>query len=95
MKLIHHKADTLSASETEYVPLAVPAQLVSIFVDNSSNVTVSVTNSTGTIGASSLWSTLTLTSNAASIAGPITGVRLVANGSGGSYCIAAGVQSSK
>ena len=40
-------------------------------------------------GASSLWSTLTLTSNGASMAGPITGFKLVANGSGGSYSITA------
>jgi len=89
MKVEHTTSDTLATSETKYIPLAAPAHLVSVFVDNSSNVTVSVTNSPGTIGASSLWSTLTLTSNAASIAGPITGVKLVANASGGSYSVLA------
>lgn len=88
MQIIHSKSGTLGNAETLYVALASAAQLVSIFVDNSSNVTVSVTNS-DTVGASSLWSVLTLTSNAASIAGPITGVRLVANASGGSYSIKA------
>lgn len=89
MQTTHQKAGTLAASEALYVTLSAAAQLVSIFVDNSSNVTVSVTNSSGSAGASSLWSVLTLTSNAASIAGPITGIRLVANGSGGSYSILA------
>lgn len=88
MQLIHQEAGTLSASETLYVALASAAQLVSVIVDNSSNVTVSVTNAASP-GASSLWSTLTLTSNGASMAGPITGFKLVANGSGGSYSIAA------
>ncbi len=89
MQTTHHKAGTLAGSETLYVTLADVEQQVSIFVDNSTNVVASVTNSAGTAGASSLWSTLTMTSNAASIAGPITGVRLVANGSGGSYSIRA------
>lgn len=88
MQLIHQKAGTLSASETLYVALASPAQLVSVIVDNSSNVTVSVTNAASP-GASSLWSALTLTSNGASMAGPITGFKLAANASGGSYSIAA------
>lgn len=88
MQINHSKSGTLGNAETLYVALASAAQLVSIFVDNSSNVTVSVTNSDA-VGASSLWSVLTLTSNAASIAGPITGVRLVANSSGGSYSIKA------
>ena len=90
MRIIHQKSGTLAASETLYVTLSAAAQLVSIFVDNSTNVAVSVTNSTGTAASGSLWSVLTLTSNAASIAGPITGVKLVANGSGGSYSIQAG-----
>jgi hypothetical protein len=88
MQINHSKSGTLGNAETLDVALASAAQLVSIFVDNSSNVTVSVTNSDA-VGASSLWSVLTLTSNAASIAGPITGVRLVANASGGSYSIKA------
>jgi hypothetical protein len=92
MQTNHQKAGTLGVSETLYVTLASAAQLVSIFVDNSTNVAVSVTNSAGAAGASSLWSVLTLTSNAASIAGPITGVRLVANASGGSYSILAAHQ---
>ena len=88
MKPITRSEGELGASETKYVPLAAPAQQVSIFVDNSTNVTASVTNST-TVDATALWSVLTLTSNAASIAGPITGVRLVANASGGDYSILA------
>lgn len=54
MQVIHSKAGTLSASETLYVALASAAQLVSVIVDNSSNVTVSVTNAASP-GASSLW----------------------------------------
>ncbi len=88
MRIEHTTSGTLATSETKYIPLAAPAHLVSVFVDNSSNVTVSVTNSP-TVGAGSLWSVLTLTSNAASIAGPITGVKLVANASGGSYSVMA------
>lgn len=88
MKVEHATSGALGASETRYVPLAAPAHLVSVFVDNASNVTASVTNSP-TADASSLWSALTLTDNAASITGPITGVKLVANASGGSYSIMA------
>lgn len=88
MQLIQSTAGTLGVSETLYVTLASPAQLVSIIVDNSSNVTVSATNAASP-GASSLWSALTFTDQGASIAGPITGLKLVANASGGSYSIAA------
>ena len=88
MQIIQKEAGTLSASETLYLTLVSPAQLVSVIVDSSTNVTVSATNAESP-GASSLWTTLTLTSNGASIAGPITGLKFVANGSGGSYSIAA------
>lgn len=88
MQLIHQKAGTLGASETLYVALASPAQLVSVIVDNSTNVTVSATNAASP-GASSLWSALDMTNNGVATTGPITGLKLVANGSGGSYSIAA------
>ena len=88
MQVAHTTAGELGVSETKYVTLASAAQMVSIFVDDSANVAASVTNSP-TVGASSLWSVLTLTDNAASIAGPITGLRLVANASGGGYSILA------
>lgn len=88
MQLIQQKAGTLGVSETLYITLASPAQLVSIIVSNSSNVTVSATNGASP-GASSLWSTLTLDANGVSINGPITGLKLVSNASGGTYSIAA------
>jgi len=88
MQVIHSKAGALRASETLYVALASAAQLVSVIVDNSSNVTVSVTNAASP-GASSLWSELELTNNGVATMGPITGLKLVANDSGGDYSIAA------
>jgi len=88
MQLIHQEAGTLGISETLYVTLASPAQLVTVIVDDSANVTVSSTNAASP-GASSLWSTLTLDANGVSINGPITGLKLVSNASGGTYSIAA------
>lgn len=88
MRPVYQLAGALAASETRYIALGLAAASVSAIVDNSTNVTVSITNS-DTVGASSLWSVLTLTSNGASMAGPITGFKLVANASGGSFSILA------
>lgn len=88
MQLIQQKAGTLGVSETLYITLASPAHLVSIIVDNSSNVTASATNAASP-GASSLWSALTFTDKGVSTTGPITGLKLVSNASGGTYSIAA------
>ena len=88
MQLIHQAAGTLGNAETLYVTLASPAQLVTVIVDDSANVTVSSTNAASP-GASSLWSELELTNNGVATMGPITGLKLVANASGGDYSIAA------
>ena len=88
MRPVYRLAGALAASETRYIALGLAAASVSVIVDNSTNVTVSMTNAASP-GASSLWSALTLTSNGASMAGPITGFKLVANASGGSFSILA------
>ena len=88
MQTSFFKAGTLGVSETLYIDFGITAQSVSIIVDNSTNVVSSVTNAASP-GASSLWSTLIMTNNGASIAGPITGVRLAANASGGTYSVRA------
>jgi len=88
MKPVFQLADALAAAETRYVALGLAAAVLTVLVDDAASVDVSVTNADAP-GASSLWSALTMTDNAGCTTGPVTGVKLVANASGGSFSILA------
>jgi hypothetical protein len=88
MKTVFQLADALAADETRLVPLGLVAASVSVIVDNSANVTTSVTNEPAP-AVGSLWAALDMTNNGVCATGPITGIKLVANASGGSFQILA------
>ena len=88
MKTVFQLADALASDETRLVPLGLAAASLTVLVDDAANVEASVSNAAEP-GASSLWSALTMTDNGGCTTGPVTGVKLVANASGGSFQILA------
>ena len=88
MKTVFQLADALSAAETRYIALGLAAASLTVLVDDAANVEASVSNAAAP-GASSLWSALAMTDNSGCTTGPVTGVKLVANASGGSFSILA------